>query len=95
MPISLVCALSLLLAALALGALAVRNESLLVMRWPKVGFLCFEWQEGRRYRLIPAVAVPLAVGRFAVRMACQAPAAALRAAYRLGSRIPYPISGKA
>lgn len=95
MPIALVCALSLLLAALALGVLALRYESLLVMRWPKVGFLCFEWQEGGRYRLIPAAAVPLAVGRFAVRAVWQAPAAALRAAYRLGSRIPYLASGKA
>lgn len=95
MPISLVCALSLVLAGLALAGLALRYEHLVVLYLPRVALFFLERREGERYVLVSPLWVPVAVMRFAAHAVTLAPSAARRAASRVGIRVALPASGKA
>lgn len=95
MPIALVCALSLVLVGLAAAALALRSEFLVVLHLPRAALVFLERGEGGHYRIVPPLAVPLTVLRFAARATSLAPDTGRRALARAGIRAALPASGKA
>ena len=90
----LVCALTLVLAWLALVALAIRQEYLLVLQLPRVTMF-FERRGEERYALVSPVLIPLVTLRFAGYLLSLTPAAARQVLSRAGQHLPYPVSSKA